>query len=685
MKYLNFKLGAIATLVIGSSLVGLNALALALVDPSSLTLTSTNSSVSASWYANGNETSSTIYEISGNGFSTVTTSDTNTSLNSLTPNTLYTITVKAQDTNDGSTTGGTLNTIYTKANDPSGVDISLVNTSSLNLFWSPNNNPSGTIYQISGNNNFVSVTTSENNLLLSNLTPSTSYNLGVTSMNNDNSLNNRIFAPNTTTLNIVTVVTSTETNTTTTSTDNSGNSGGSGGNSTSTVQNVTISQAQIDDSVNKLLNYLKSNQSNDGKVFDTSTADWAAISFGANNIYSSDIKSGDKSLYDFIYNYIPTSATEDNVCAAYPRHILALLSSGVSDSDTKIIDLKNKINTECVHADNFGIDGINDDVFGLIALIASGENPNSKGVKITTADILANQNPTSGAFTWPGWGGGPATPGPDITGAAINALKYAQNNGVNINESVFTNAKQYLKTSQLADGGWGCDSRCSTSDALTTSWAVMGINTLGQNQNDWFNSVGKNPWYILTDLNGDHFTYSYSGSTYDDWFGTKHAVPALLGKSWPIILSPKTTAASNSGGLFTETTSTPSTTSTIATSTPIIATTTVVIATTTPTTTIETTSTPNELLTLIKTENPIPTIYANSKISTSKPKIKTTPSSTESQFTASPAITAPNQIVDDLPLDTPTKRAVKKLLEISGGGAVAVGAYLGLRLLKNVL
>jgi uncharacterized protein with NAD-binding domain and iron-sulfur cluster len=48
-------------------------------------------------------------------------------------------------------------------------------------------------------------------------------------------------------------------------------------------------------------------------------------------------------------------------------------------------------------------------------------------------------------------------------------------------------------------------------------------------------------------------------------------------------------------------------------------------------------------------------------------------------------IAPPKTIIDKLPLDTPTRATAKKIMMISGGGTVALGLYLGLRLLRSVL
>jgi hypothetical protein len=42
-------------------------------------------------------------------------------------------------------------------------------------------------------------------------------------------------------------------------------------------------------------------------------------------------------------------------------------------------------------------------------------------------------------------------------------------------------------------------------------------------------------------------------------------------------------------------------------------------------------------------------------------------------------------LVDNLPLDTPTRKAVKKIRALSEGGSVLVGFYLVLKLVKNLV
>ncbi|MBI5022811.1 MAG: hypothetical protein HZC05_01425 [Candidatus Magasanikbacteria bacterium] len=335
--------------------------------------------------------------------------------------------------------------------------------------------------------------------------------------------------------------TPTSTATSTPETDTNTGGGGGGGSLTPTP---TISSADIAAKTQSILNFLKTQQSADGKIIDASITDWAIMSFGANNQYADEIAASSTSLLNFAKGYNFTDESDLlNLCASYPRHTLAFLASGMAGSDNTVQNLISKIKSaECYKNNKYGLNGINDDVFALFALLATDTPANELIANDILATIIADQT-ADGAFTWAGWASA------DITGAAVNALQYAKNKGATIDQNIFTKAKAYLKSQQLADGGWGF----GVSDPLTTGWAMMGVNSLNEGQTDWTNSQNKNPWSVLTEqLKTDGYYESAWAPGIVDWFGTKHAVPALLGKSWPIILTPKpqpTPAPANSGGV----------------------------------------------------------------------------------------------------------------------------------------
>ncbi|MFA7314703.1 MAG: hypothetical protein WC025_02100 [Candidatus Magasanikbacteria bacterium] len=319
------------------------------------------------------------------------------------------------------------------------------------------------------------------------------------------------------------------------------NDNSQGGGSSPTIPDNSPTSTQITEAVNKILNYFKTQQNENGSIVDGSTSDWVAMSFAANNQYTKDIKNtnSDISLYDYIYSYNFSDPSDLNLCASYPRHIMALLASGVSKDDNKIIELKNKIlSVDCYQNNQYGQAGINDDIFALISLLALDYDINSNIITDIKNTILEDQTP-EGAFTWTGYAGA------DVTGAVINALNYGKSKNLIIEENVINNAKNYLKANQLTDGGWGYEA----SDILTTSWVILGLNSENENMSNWKTANNYTPLNPLIDTLQDDGTYdtSWSPGTVD-WFGLKHTVPSLLGKTWPIILNTIIQPTNNTGG-----------------------------------------------------------------------------------------------------------------------------------------
>lgn len=168
---------------------------------------------------------------------------------------------------------------------------------------------------------------------------------------------------------------------------------------------------------------------------------------------------------------------------------------------------------------------LNDDIFGLLALIASGSAANKQIEQDVLSFIITHQVP-NGAFSW-----SPDTtcqycdPSADMTGAALQALQAAKDNGLtNPNlDNAISNAKNYLLSNQNPDGGFGYS---GSSDADSTSWVLMAFNNLGiGNTVPTTNAIN----WLLSSQQGDGGFPSYSGS---DSTTTSHALIALSGKSW---------------------------------------------------------------------------------------------------------------------------------------------------------
>ncbi len=307
-----------------------------------------------------------------------------------------------------------------------------------------------------------------------------------------------------------------------------GGNGGGGGNSPPPGKGSPqgVSQANIQAAIDKLIVYIQSQQDETGKILDASTSDWSIMSFAAAGIDPATVSTGTgKSILEYATEY-QFDDGELNLCAGHTRHALALLSAGIPATNALITSSTDYLISENCYADGqFGLPGINDDVFALFALLgAQATSSDAQIISDITQTIIDDQN-VDGASTWAGFAS------PDITGAVLNVLSYAKEKGVQVAQNVLDSSRAYLKASQNVDGGWGAD---GVSDALNTSWAVMGITAIHEGQNDWF-AGEKNPWHVLTSLVTDdgYYEASWNPGTVD-WFSTKHAIPALAGKSWPI-------------------------------------------------------------------------------------------------------------------------------------------------------
>jgi len=159
------------------------------------------STATLTWGQNGNPDATNYYVTGNNSFTPVTvTAATTTNLTGLTPNTSYTFNVQSIN-HSGST-----NTIVSaEATTTIPVDItlpvpSLVSTSTLTLSWTDSVNGGTPVYQVSGNNSFASVTTTDVTKALTGLTPNTSYTFTVKVQKPDSTYTTGVAASATTTL-----------------------------------------------------------------------------------------------------------------------------------------------------------------------------------------------------------------------------------------------------------------------------------------------------------------------------------------------------------------------------------------------------------------------------------------------------------------------------------------------------
>lgn len=287
-------------------------------------------------------------------------------------------------------------------------------------------------------------------------------------------------------------------------------------------------------SIDKGLLYLRSQQRIDGHIDGFSgVTDWASMAFSGNNIDITAVatQSGQSIEQNLAVN--PPSST--SASTEWARKILAVTAAGQNPYDFNGINLVSGLESYYSSNQIGNTAADNDDIFGLLALLASKVDSENKIIADATSFIINHQH-TDGGFSY----STDKTAGSDIddTAAAIMTLQAAKSAGVNnanLQVAIDT-AKAYILIHQNTDGGFAYDpnpntSWDTTSNISTTSWVVMSLSALSMGTDNHFITAQK---YLLSSQQSDgSFPYQPS-SPPGDTFDTAYVLTALENVFWPI-------------------------------------------------------------------------------------------------------------------------------------------------------
>jgi len=234
------------------------------------------------------------------------------------------------------------------------------------------------------------------------------------------------------------------------------------------------------------LNFLKSKQDAEGRITTgfSAPSQWSAIAFAISNIEVSTVKAFDKSLYDFLLSDAPTN----NAATDWESRILAIVATGGNPTNFNgtnyVSSLENfhnngQLGDECASATpEIKKYNTNDDIYGLLALVASGNASNMQIKQDVLNFLISQQDAVNGGFSWTAPGCDWYEASADMTGVAIQALVAAKNNGLSHTDldNAIEKAKQYLLNSQNSDGGFGY---YGSSDPDSTNQVLQAFNLLG--------------------------------------------------------------------------------------------------------------------------------------------------------------------------------------------------------------
>ena len=215
----------------------------------------------------------------------------------------------------------------------------------------------------------------------------------------------------------------------------------------------------------------------------------------------------------------------------YEAPILALAAAGKNPRTFSSEDFVQKLKS-FYNAGQIGeATALNDDIFGILALLAAGEPVGDAIIQGSKSFILQNQNSDGG---WPF--AAAATSDTNTTAAAVMALLES---GLTGSDSAVASAVQYLKGSQNSDGGFPYDPHSSwgtASDASSDAWVISAITKLGESPQAWVKD-GHNPVEHLATLQTASGYFEYQPGSGEDAFSpvtTAYAVVALAGKYYPL-------------------------------------------------------------------------------------------------------------------------------------------------------
>jgi len=294
------------------------------------------------------------------------------------------------------------------------------------------------------------------------------------------------------------------------------------------------------------INYLKSKQDSTGKINTgfSAPSQWSAIAFSVNGINISTIKNPDKSLKDFLLSNAPS---DQSAATDWENRILSIVAINEDPTNFGGINYVQKL--EGFYTDNQigDVCSLNDDIFGLLALIAAKDKSTTQIKQDVLNFLIQKQDPQDGGFGFSAPGCDWYSTSTDITGAAIQALQAAKNNDLNVADldSAIIKAKNYLLINQNSDGGFGY---YDSSDSDTTGWVIMAFNVLDLKDSN--EATRAKNWLLTQQSQTDGgfqafdwgFNLSVSNAT-----TTAQAIIALSGYSWiyypaeiPIVPTPST-------------------------------------------------------------------------------------------------------------------------------------------------
>lgn len=294
--------------------------------------------------------------------------------------------------------------------------------------------------------------------------------------------------------------------------------------------------------IDSALDYLRGIQAADGSIGSYSDSAWAIMAISAAGEHPERWQVGGVSVVDYLRNNASLLSGEFNLGTAYGRVVLAIIAAGENPSafgtgdptyapGGDYLSMLKGLHNGTQFTDGFGAeDLLNDDFWGLIAIIAARE-PASSSLVTTTKTFIKNSQAEDGGWCW-GTVTNPWYDGSDVddTAAAIMALMAA---GENPGSVTISDGFSYLSSEQNISGGFIA---YGAPNLGSTNWAVSAMKSARQNpeSSHWTPGTVNPVDYILGFQETEGSFYDPGAWTPAREKNTANSIVSLVGKSYPV-------------------------------------------------------------------------------------------------------------------------------------------------------
>jgi len=277
------------------------------------------------------------------------------------------------------------------------------------------------------------------------------------------------------------------------------------------------------------LDYLRGAQDTDGNIGGFGSSAWVVMAIAAAGEDPDSWNAGGPSVVD----YLATNANDAAAASDYARMILAIVAADEDPTAFGGRDFVSLLQAECNAGQIGNPSFLNDDFWGVMALVSAGIGVSNPAVSDSVAFIKANQNVDGG---W-SWGVGQDSD-VDDTAAAIMALIAG---GETQGSTAIQDGLAFIKSQQMDNGGfesWGA------TNSGTDSWGIDAIVAAGQDPTAaaWLSGSGNSS---VDDL----LAFQNVSGSFDWQIGdpgspekmTADAILALLGQPYPVAVMEQAT------------------------------------------------------------------------------------------------------------------------------------------------